>query len=85
MQAITVLGLTLCLGVLFLRARKARQQPRSSVKQRFETAHLLFAALLVWLVVSMNLRHLNHALGGEPQAPRSAWERVIETLSDWGI
>lgn len=85
MQAITILGLALCPGVLFSRARKARTQPPRSLKKRFDTAHLLVAALLAWLVISMNLQHLNRAVGGEPQAPPSAWERVIQTLSDWGI
>jgi putative copper export protein len=83
MQAITFLGLALCLGVLFLRARKARKQPPRSLKQRFDTAHLLFGALLAWLVISMTLQHLNREISGEPRAPQSVWERVIETLSDW--
>jgi hypothetical protein len=83
MQAITVVGLALCLGVLFLRARKARKQGSRSTKQRFDTAHLLLAALLAWLVISMNLRHLDSAVSGEPQAPQSTWERVINTLSEW--
>jgi thiosulfate reductase cytochrome b subunit len=85
MQAITILGLALCLGVLFQRARKARKQAPSSISWRFKTAHLLFAALLAWLVITMQLQHLNRALSGEPQAPRSTWERLIQTLSDWGI
>jgi hypothetical protein len=85
MQAITLLGLAVCLGVLFLRARKACKQPPSSLKKRFGTARLLIAALLVWLVISLRLQHLNHALSSEPQAPQSTWERVITTLSDWGI
>ena len=79
------IGLALFLGVLFQRARKARTQPPRSAKQRFDTAHLLFAALLAWLVISINLRHLDRAISGQPPAPRSVWERVIETLSDWGI
>ncbi len=85
MQLITVLGLALCLGVLFQRARRARTQSSRSLKQRFRTAHLLLAALLVWLVISMHLRHLNRAMGGQPQTPQSTWDRVIETLSEWGI
>ncbi len=85
MQAITILGLALCLGVLYQRARKARTQPARSLKQRFKTAHLLFAALLAWLVISMHLKHLNRALSGEPQEPRSTWESVVQKLSDWGI
>jgi len=85
MQPITILGLVLCLGVLYMRARKARKQPPRGLKQRFGTAHVLVAALLAWLVISMHFEHLNRALGGEPPAPRSNWERMIEALSDWGI
>jgi thiosulfate reductase cytochrome b subunit len=84
-QAITILGLAVCLGVLYARAKKARKQPANTRKKHFDTAHLLVGALLVWLVISMNLRHLDRSLSGEPQAPQSTWERVIRTLSDWGI
>jgi hypothetical protein len=84
-QAITILGLALCLGVLYQRARKARSQPPRSMKQRFKTAHMLVAALVVWLLISMHLRHLNRALSGEPQQPQSMWESVVQKLSDWGI
>jgi hypothetical protein len=83
MQLITVVGLALFLVVLFLRAREARTRPASSAKQRFKTAHVLVAALLVWLVISLNLKHLDRSLGGEPQGPQSTWEKVIRTLSDW--
>lgn len=85
MQAITVLGLGLCLAVLYFRAQLARRRAPSSIKQRFKAAHLLIGALLAWLVISMNLQHLNRALSGEAPAPPSMWEQVIQTLSDWGI
>jgi hypothetical protein len=85
MQPITILGLALCLGVLYVRARKARTQPRGSLRRRFDTAHVLVGAVLVWLVISLHLRHLDHALSGDAQAPLSTWERVVQTLSDWGI
>jgi hypothetical protein len=82
---ITILGLALCLGVLYFRSKKARNQPVSSPKQRFDTAHLLLGALLAWLVISINLKHLDRSLGGETQAPPTTFERVIQTLSDWGL
>jgi hypothetical protein len=81
-QPVTILGLALCLGVLFLRAREARNKPASSLKQRFKTAHLLVAAILVWLVISFNLQHLDQSLSGEPQA-QSTWEKIVRTISDW--
>jgi hypothetical protein len=73
------------LGVLYLRARKARNQSPGSLRKRFDTPHLLFGAVLVWLVISLQLKHLDHALSGDPQVPPSTWERVVQTLSDWGI
>jgi hypothetical protein len=81
-QPVTIVGLALCLGVLFLRSRSARKQPSSSPKQRFKTAHLLFGALIVWLVISFNLQHLDQSLSGEPQA-QTTWEKVVRTISDW--
>ena len=85
MQAITMAGAAACLGVLYFRARKARMQRPSSAKRRFKTAHLLVGALLAWLVINFELQHLSHAIGGEPQAAPSMWERVVRTVSDWGI
>ena len=81
-QPITIFGVALCLIVLFLRAREARNKPASTWKQRFKTAHVLIAAILVWLIVSFNLQHLDQSLSGEPQPP-STWEKVVRTISDW--
>ena len=83
MHPITILGLALCLGVILFRAREARKKPASTPKQRFDTAHVLIAALIVWLIVSMNLRHLDRSLSGEPQPEQSTWEKVVRTISDW--
>jgi hypothetical protein len=85
MQPITILGLGLCLAMLYLRARKARNRAPSGSKRRLKTAHVLLGAVLAWLLISIQLRHLNHSLSGDPQAPQTTWERVIQTLSDWGI
>jgi hypothetical protein len=82
-QPITILGLALVLGVLYFKAREARKKAPSTTKQRFKTAHLLFGALIVWLVISLNLQRLNMSLSGEPQAPPTVWERVVRTISDW--
>jgi hypothetical protein len=84
-QPITILGLALFMVVLFFRARHARKEKPSTFKQRFDTARLLVGALLVWLVISMNLKRLDASLSGEPPAPQSTWERIVRTLSDWGI
>ena len=83
MQGITILGLALCLAVIYLRARSVRTAAPSTVKQRFKTGHFLLAALLAWLVISLQLQHLNHALSGEEHGERSTWERVVRTVADW--
>jgi hypothetical protein len=83
MQPITIIGMALCLGLLAYRASKARKKPRSSTKKRFKMAHVLVAVLLVWLLVSLRLEHLNRAMSSDVPVPHSAWERIIQTLSDW--
>jgi len=80
-QWITVFGLAVCLGMLWLRAKAAKTRPASSTKQRLTTAHALLIALAVWLVVSFNLQHLNGALGGQPADEPSTWERIVRFLA----
>jgi hypothetical protein len=81
MQLITILGLAVCLGVIFLRAKAAKGQAPSDTKKRLKTAKILFVALLAWLVISFRLQHLNNALSGEPVGAPSTWEHVITFLS----
>ena len=80
-QWITILGLAVFLGMLYLRAKAAKTQPASSAKQRFKTAPVLLIALAVWLVVNFNLQHLNRALGGQPAGELSIWERIVRYLA----
>ena len=80
-QLITILGLAAFVGMLFLRAKAAKMRPPSSTKQRLNTAHVLLIALAVWLVVNFNLQHLNTALGGQPAAEPSTWERIARFLA----
>lgn len=68
--------------MIYLRSRKARTQQPRGTKRRLGTFKLLLGALLVWLIVSFNLQHLNLAMSGEDQAP-STWERVVRTVSGW--
>jgi len=81
MQLIAILGLAVCFGTLYLRAKAAKTRPASSTKQRLKTAHLLLIALAVWLVVNFNLQHLNGALGGQPADEPSSWERIVRFLA----
>jgi hypothetical protein len=80
-QLVTILGLAVCLGMLYLRAKAAKTQPASSTKQRLKTAHQLLIALAVWLVVNFNLQPLNRALGGQGSGEPSAWERIVRFLA----
>ena len=80
-QSVTILGLAVCLGILYLRTKAARTRPVSSAKQRLKTAHVLLIALGVWLVVNFNLQHLNRALGGQPAGEPSTWERIVRFLA----
>ena len=80
-QLITILGVALCLGMLYLRGKAASTRPPSSTKQRLKTAHVLLIALALWLVVNFNLQHLNRALGGQPPGEPSTWERIVRFLA----
>lgn len=84
MAAITFLGLALFVAVLVFRMRAAAKRKPSSARARLKTAHLLIAATVAWLAISLQLAHLNRALSGEPRAPRSTWERVIGAFTEWG-
>jgi hypothetical protein len=80
-QWITILGLAVCLGMLYLRAKSAKTRPASSTKRRLKTARVLLIALAVWLVVSFNLQHLNRALDGRLAGDPSTWERIVRFLA----
>lgn len=86
-MTLLVLGAALCLVVLLLRAaarrsaEKAGQVPPRTARQRLGTAKLLLAALLVWLVISFNLRHSLLQIDGADQPP-SQWERLVRFLTD---
>jgi len=81
-QPITILGLVVCLGMLYLRAKAAKTRPASSTKQRLKTAHVLLIALAVWLVVNFNLQHLNRTLDGQPAGEPSTWEKLVRFLAE---
>ena len=82
-QLVTILGLAVFLGTLYLRAKAAKKRPASTTKQRLKTAHVLLIAVAVWLVVNFNLQHLNGALGGQPAGEPSIWERIVRFLAEW--
>lgn len=91
-MTLLVLGAALCFVVLLLRSAARRsaeaagpgrrsEVPPRTARQRLGTAKLLIAALLVWLVISFNLRHSILQIDGADEPP-SAWERLIRFLAD---
>jgi hypothetical protein len=82
-QPITILGAALCFLVLFLRykASAAQQPERRTTKQKLKTAKLLFAALMAWLLISLELRKLDHSLDHSTPYEMSMWDRFVEAVS----
>ena len=82
LQPVTILGLGLCFAVLYFRYRAsaAKSQPRNT-KQILKTAKLLFAALLAWMAISLELRRLDHSLTHSSPYELSMWDRIVQTLS----
>jgi len=81
-QPVTILGAALCIAVLFLRYKASVNQPeRRTRKQKLKTAKLLFAALLAWLAISLELRRLDHSLTHSTAYEMSTWDRIVEMLS----
>ena len=76
MQPITILGLAGFAIVLILRARTAPKPQLKNWKQWRSTAKVLLAAIVIWLIVSFNLQHLDRSLSGEHTEP-STFERVV--------
>jgi hypothetical protein len=81
MQPITMAGMLLCFGVLFLRYRNQKASPRRSTrKQQFRIAKLLVSALLALAAIGFALRRLDNNLAGSNPDP-STMERVVNYLS----
>jgi hypothetical protein len=84
MQPITIAGAAFCLFVLYWRYQTAKRDPNPkprTFKQKYETAKILGAALLVWLMISLNLRRLNHSLSSDTPLETSLFDRIVEYLS----
>jgi len=83
MQLIAFIGLALVLYELYRRVQNARNQPPSNPKRRFKIVHILLAALVAWLAISIQLQHLDGEMSGESQKPETTWERVVQRVSEW--
>ncbi|HZU25447.1 MAG TPA: hypothetical protein VFA04_07985 [Bryobacteraceae bacterium] len=81
MQPITAAGAALSLGVLFLRYRAGRTNPRRpNPKRTIMLAKAVALALLAWLTVSFSLQHMLDNMDGRTGDP-SPLERVVSSLS----
>jgi hypothetical protein len=80
MQPITIAGVILIFGMLFLKykTRPVTAKP-SSTRQRFKTGKLLLSALLVLMAIGFALRRLDRNLDGDNPEP-SLMERIVVFL-----
>jgi hypothetical protein len=80
MQPITIAGVILIFGMLFLKykTRPVAAKP-SSTRQRFKTGKLLLSALLVLMAIGFALRRLDRNLDGDNPEP-SLMERIVVFL-----
>jgi cell division protein FtsL len=75
---ITLLGLGLVLGMLYLKYKsQPKDQAKRKPKQIAKTAKVLFAALIAWLMVSFALQHQLAKMDGTDQEP-GMFERVVK-------
>ncbi|MDP8982734.1 MAG: hypothetical protein M3O35_19325 [Acidobacteriota bacterium] len=80
-QPVTLLGVGLCLAVLYLRYRsQPKDAKRSSPRQKLKTAKILLAALVVWMGIHYSLQHMIGNLDGAPAEEPSMLERVVRYL-----
>jgi hypothetical protein len=78
MQPITLLGLGLCLGVLYLRYKsQPKDRPRRTSKQKFGTLKILVAGFLAWMALSYTLQHMIRNIDGVTEREPSLMERVV--------
>ena len=84
-QPITLLGAGLCLGMLFLRYRIQRSQPKDRPRrrpQRLKTAKLLLAAVVAWMALRFSLQHMIENIDGVAAHEPSAVERIVNYLKE---
>ena len=82
MQLITVLGVLLFFGVLYLRYKsQPKNRPPRSARQKFKFGKLILAELLAWMAVGYTLQRLNENISGIQHKP-SLIERVVFFFSN---
>lgn len=83
MQLITIAGVLLYFGLLYLRYRSQQRnqsQPRRASVGKLKLAKILGAAILAWMSIGYALQHLNASLDGTSPEP-SFMERAITFLT----
>jgi hypothetical protein len=78
MQPITLLGLGLCLGVLYLRYKgQPKDRPARSPKRKLGAVKILVAGFLAWMALSYTLQHMIRNIDGVTAHEPSLMERVV--------
>ena len=80
MQPITLAGMLLCFGVLFLKFRNQRAAKRGNPRRGFRTAKILLSALLALMAIGFALGRVNASIDGTAPEP-SFMERVVEAFA----
>jgi hypothetical protein len=84
MQPITLIGMLLAFGVLFLKykAQAARSRgPQRPTRRTFKTAKLLISALLTLIAIGFALRRQEASIDGTAPEP-SFLERLVDAVKD---
>jgi hypothetical protein len=81
MQPITIIGMLLFFGVLFLKYKSQAARKRGPRRQGFRTAKILLSALLTLMAIGFALRRLNANIDGTAPEP-SMVERLVDVLKD---
>lgn len=82
MQPITLLGLGLFLGVLFLKYKsQPKDRPPRTGKQKRQTVKILFAAFIAWMALHYTLLHMIRNIDGVTSHEPSLMERVVSYWS----
>ena len=80
-QPISLLGVVLFFGVLYLRYKsQPKNQPRRTKKAKLGTAKILLVAILAWMAIGYTMQHSIGQMDGADHAP-SVMERVVTFLS----
>ena len=78
---ITILGASLCIGLLYQRYKKRpKNRPPSTSIKKLGIVRVLVVAFLAWMAVSFSLQHFIRNLDGTPDPKPSLLERIVSSF-----